>query len=75
MGGRAVYSFDGRADALYFAIRTARKVDWSLVNECATVVVDLDEKGLPIGVEILLDSEQAKAFKRLREAERTGGVD
>lgn len=53
---------DARALYVHFTVTRRREVARTLVNEGATVAVDLDENGYPVGVEILLDEKQAEVF-------------
>lgn len=64
----AFVRFDPDARALYVYLHpTGREVTRSIVAERATVVLDLNEDGVPVGIEILLNDEQAAAFNPERK--------
>ncbi len=63
----AFVKFDPVARSLYVYLQPlGRRAARSIAAEGTTVVLDLDEEGAPLGIEVLLDDEQAAAFTKER---------
>lgn len=63
----ALVRFDPDARSLYVYLQSPdKRAAKSIAAEATTVVLDLDEDGVPLGIEILLDEKQAAAFTKNR---------
>lgn len=51
-------TYDPEADALYIELKEGKAVETVIVDGNEHCLVDLDEKGIPIGIEILFVSDK-----------------